>query len=338
MRIPLRVHEFLRRPAFRLNAAAGRYRPVVWLIGEGRSGTTWVASLINADGSWREMFEPVHPLFVPAFRDLPLHAYRHPAEEDPALEAAMRAVLGGRISHWRIDIANRRFLYRGLIVKDIFSSLIAAWTLARVEGVNPVLLIRNPFAVAASKQQKMIRDRYRWADRTALLTGQPRLMADHLGPFEPLLRQVDAEGDFIERQIALWAAIHHVLFRQFRPGSIHVMFYEHVAADPAAAMRRLGAVIDAGRVFAPPDPARIGRASLVSSEADLAARRDAGPLAWRRGLDDAAVARGRAVLEAFGLGGLYDGAGQPVPGWLARFPIGGASPGGPGPVTGEAAC
>ena len=38
---------------------------VGWMVGSGRSGTTWLASLINADHTMREVFEPVHPLFFP---------------------------------------------------------------------------------------------------------------------------------------------------------------------------------------------------------------------------------------------------------------------------------
>jgi hypothetical protein len=309
-------------PFILLSHVLGRYRPVVWLIGEGRSGTTWVASLINADGTWREMFEPVHPTWNPAFAGLALHEYRDPRTPDPALETRLTAVFDGRMTRFRIDQTNRRLLYRGLIVKDIFASLLAGWAVPRFPAVRPVLLIRNPFAVATSKRVKQQRRGYVWADDIALLTGQPDLMRDHLGPFRDVLDRVARQDDFVLRQIALWAAIHRVLFEQFRPGAIHVMFYEEIAADPRVALDPLRRFIGGDREIALPDDRRIAAPSIVSSAADVAARREAGAAGWRRGLTDAQVTEGRAILEAFGLGGLYGEDGLPDRTWLARFPIG----------------
>jgi hypothetical protein len=60
-----RVLRHSRKSALVANYCAGRFRyPIVWVIGDGRSGTTWLMELINWRKTYREMFEPFHPRFV----------------------------------------------------------------------------------------------------------------------------------------------------------------------------------------------------------------------------------------------------------------------------------
>lgn len=311
-------------PFIRLNQLLGRYRPVIWLVGEGRSGTTWVASLVNADGAWREMFEPLHPARNSAFADLPFLPYRRPSQEDPSLQARLDRVFSGRMTGFRIDLTNQRLFYRGLVVKDVCATMLARWAVRRFPDVRPVLLVRNPFAVAISKLDRKRRRGYLWAESMTVLTGQPELMADHLEPFRDLLERIEAQDDFILRQIAFWAAVHYVVFRQFEPGQIHVLFYEDVEADPREALGPLLDFIGLGHAAALPDEGRIAAPSIVSGAGDIARRRRTGSDAWRRGLTDEQVSAGRSVLDAFGLGGLYGADGKPDRAQLARFPIGGA--------------
>ena len=40
------------------------YKEVIWLIGDVRSGTTWVSNLINHENKYRTMFEPFHPNYI----------------------------------------------------------------------------------------------------------------------------------------------------------------------------------------------------------------------------------------------------------------------------------
>ena len=57
---------------------------VGWMVGSGRSGTTWLSSLLNADCTMREVFEPVHVLHVERMKG----GATHPAyAEDPTWNA-----------------------------------------------------------------------------------------------------------------------------------------------------------------------------------------------------------------------------------------------------------
>ena len=44
-----------------VDLARGDPGKTVFLAGTGRSGTTWLAGLINHDQSYRDVFEPFHP-------------------------------------------------------------------------------------------------------------------------------------------------------------------------------------------------------------------------------------------------------------------------------------
>jgi len=69
----------------------------------------------------------------------------------------LRDVLSGRFTHNRVDPRNRAFHYGGIVIKDIFTNLMAKWATERFPAVVPVMVVmvvRNPFSVAPSKARK----------------------------------------------------------------------------------------------------------------------------------------------------------------------------------------
>src|SRR5688572_637852 len=56
----------IKRAILAANYRLGNYRERLWLIGDGRSGTTWAANLLNHRGRYRQLFEPFHPQMVSA--------------------------------------------------------------------------------------------------------------------------------------------------------------------------------------------------------------------------------------------------------------------------------
>lgn len=311
------VRRRLRMAMFRANFHAGRYRgDVVWLIGDGRSGTTWAAGLLNGAGEKRVLFEPFHPWSMPGAEERAVFAYRRPGMPDPWLERAAEAVFTGRMTNRRVDWGNGRVLYRGLVVKDVLAGFLARWVVERHAHVRPVLLVRHPFAVARSKRDHA--DWY-WPIDPGALLDQPELMADHLEPCRAALAEAGAAGDPFLSHLAVWAAVHRVLFAQFGPGELPVLFYEDLVRDARGAMAALPEGIAPRRIEA----RRIERPSQTSGRRSVAAARGAPEEAATRGLDMGEIARGRALLEAFGLADLYGEDGMPDRAALARFPIGG---------------
>ena len=291
------------------NALLGNFEEVIWLIGDGRSGTTWAASLINHDKMYREMFEPFHPTLVKDTQFLLPHQYVRPHESNEQLKAIASRIFSGTFAHPRVDAGNRALVYKGLLVKDIFVNLFACWASAHFPRIKILLLIRNPFAVALSKSK---RKDWFWATDPMALMNQPRLYEDYLHPFEELIRKTIRKNDFILNQVLIWSIIHYVPLRQFDRGRIHVVFYEEIHANPENEISRL---CDAGLIKNPGqtgiDEDIIRRPSkFAGSESNILLGKSPVTL-WKDELSARQIDAGLRILQEFGFDKLYDEASIP---------------------------
>lgn len=299
----LRSHakNFILDANYRLN----NYSEVIWLIGSGRSGTTWVADLINHDKGYREMFEPFHPHLVDGMGFLKLHQYVRPGAPNPQLEAIAADVFSGRFRHPSIDCGNRSFVYNGLLIKDIFANLFARWAAQRFPHIKIVLLLRNPFAVALSTYKK--RD-WIWSTDPLDLLNQSALQEDYLRPFEDLIRETSRGGDYILRQILIWAIVNYVPLRQFEPGEIHVCFYEDLIKQPN---REISGILQFAKPTARTGPVTIARETIdrpsrVTGKDSNFSAITAPDRSWENELTTHQIDAGLEILQCFGFEGLYD--------------------------------
>ena len=97
-------------------------------------------------------------------------------------------------------------------------------------------IVRHPCVQCASGK------RLGWNPRPDRLLGNPRLVADHLHPFEGLIRSAES---FWERAGAYWAATTYVVHRQTRADEGRIILaYEWLCGDPLQRFedlyRRLG--------------------------------------------------------------------------------------------------
>lgn len=166
--------------------------PVI-IAGSGRSGTTWVLDSLAEANCRRTIFEPLHPIGVPAASRF-AHQYVKPDAHDSELRAFMDRVFSGEMrSLWanyriRPDRFNplrygpipiylhirksvqllRKYAFRrdlsGLIVKFIRANLMLPW-LARQYGFPTILVVRHPCAVVASRLKLSTAD---WSAEKAL--------------------------------------------------------------------------------------------------------------------------------------------------------------------------
>jgi len=115
--IPKKISKKLRRrivhSSLRFHYRFRKYKDVVWIVGDARSGTTWLSRLINHKKKYREMFEPFHPHFVKEMDFLSMHQYLRPHDSHPQLEKAAADVFSGKLIHRRIDSANNSFFTMG---------------------------------------------------------------------------------------------------------------------------------------------------------------------------------------------------------------------------------
>jgi hypothetical protein len=162
------------------------------IAGSGRSGTTWVQDSLAEANGLRTVFEPLHPIGVPASRRFS-YKYINADADIPELKEFMGKVLGGnyhsvwmnyrirpdRFNCFRVGPSKAAFNVRklvrhywkyrshqdsGLAVKFIRANLMLPW-LARQYAYPIVLITRHPCAVIASRLKL---GGEAWASRQAL--------------------------------------------------------------------------------------------------------------------------------------------------------------------------
>lgn len=279
---------FLRRFLGGLDLAAGDHTKTIFLAGSGRSGTTWLAGLLNHDSHYRLIFEPFYPSKVAAFRGFGSKQYLRPGDRrEEFLEPAKRAVTGQLRGGWTDRggalVARRR------LVKEIRANLLLGWLSENFPGMPIVLLVRHPCAVVSSRLA------LGWRDNLDETMAQGDLVSDHLLPVEERIR---AARDPFERHLLLWCIDNYVPLRQFSPGAIHLCFYENLVLDPEQELRSLFQFV--GRDYDDGVLAKLGRPSHTS-------RRDGSPSVdgWRRRVGEKRLERTLEILGLFGLDGIY---------------------------------
>jgi hypothetical protein len=217
------------------NYLLGRYRrDVIWVVGDGRSGTTWLSSIINWRGRYREMFEPFHPALVPIMRSLRPFQYVRVGSLGGEFRDLVDMVFSGRLRDARVDSQTAPHLHSGLLVKDIFVQLFVAAVLHELPAIKLVLIIRNPINVALSKLK--LRSWW-WPEDPRLFLDQENLIKDYLHPFEAQI--ANCSSDFLVCQVMIWAILHYVLLRQRPQYRAHVVFYESLRTSPERELTKL---------------------------------------------------------------------------------------------------
>jgi hypothetical protein len=307
----LTLAELARRFSARLYVDVGSPEATTLIAGMGRSGTTWVAAVVNHDFSHRIMFEPFRPHIVHAAGVFGPFPYVRPADRDPARVAAAQAILGGRTPRGTVDRGHRGRVFRRRIVKEVRCNLMLGWLRAIRPGMPIVLVMRNPFAVAASWL------RLGWGK----VAGEARSEVDVILEQEELLQDFPAIGqaasavdrsDAFELSMFQWAVAHMVPLRQLRAGDAHLLHYEDLVRKPAATIDALAEYLNV-RIEGP----SASRALATNTETDFLQR---GPNAdrpdllneFKRVLSTQQLERGHQILASLGLGDFYDESGLPV--------------------------
>lgn len=300
-----RVQKLLKKtsriPLASLNYHLGNYKEPIWLVGDGRSGSTWVSDLINWDRRYREIFEPFHPYIVKRVQDFSLFQYLKPDDTESYLADFLRSVFSGEFKHLRADVSQPRLFYDGLLVKDIFANLLIPWVNQNLPHVRKILLIRNPFAVALSKQR--LKD-WTWLTEPQLLLEQQPLYEDYLAPFEEVIRTVG--DDLIERHILIWAIIHYIPLMNLDSDDIYILFYEDLVSHPKEELERLFNFL--GRDTSEGENLfnRIYKPTRTSHGFTKALSRESLLDSWKDSLSTQTIDRGMRILEKFQLEAIYE--------------------------------
>jgi hypothetical protein len=269
-------------------------RNTVLIAGSGRSGTTWLAEIVNHRNDYRYIFEPFHPQKVALSRGFRSRQYLRPGDGDPRLVDPAARVLSGRVRSVWTDKFNRKRLAKRRLIKEIRGNLLLGWIHHTFTEIPIVLMLRHPCAVVHSQLAR----EWNWRVDLADLSSQDALMEDHLEQFHDIVENARTR---FERQVLLWCIENYVPMRQFGRDQVHVVFYEHLCLNPAAELKRLfsflGSELDGSLLqeVATPSALSRGERAITSRVIDR----------WKDGLTDDETKRAIELLEIFGLSRLY---------------------------------
>jgi len=297
------THKFRRPP-----------QKVGWLVGSGRSGTTWLASLVNADATMRELFEPVHKLHVPHMKEGPDHPYLRNGEVSKEWAKWQSDVFQGRYITCRTDRDN---IYRNpanarkLLVKDVFACGMVGAGMSAHPKLATALVMRHPIAVALSKQ--VHRD-WHWTWSPRAFMDEPKLVEDHLSDVVDDLERISREGSELANLVAVWAVLQRLALRSAPQERMPILHYERAVLDPWGAVKELGAhpswegIITANEEQVLSAAKRI---SFVSKAVKLQSLPN--PARWKNKVDSPTMNECALVLKALGMEGWHNHEGFPEP-------------------------
>jgi len=218
------------------------------------------------------------------------------------------------------DLGQSTYLFKGLLVKDIFANLFAAAVVSEFSQVRPILLIRNPFAVAVSQSQMMGSfegDAY----NPLKVLEQPGLKDEFPSEFLELVYRKANKNPLLDR-VLVWAITNYLPMKQFSYEQVCVVFYEDLLFDPYTELEKIYrfAELDVKCGLNPPSsrgvfvkPSRVtqvDRVGLASEERLTSWQKKMPPETYRDGIE---------VLKTLGLEHLYSEASMPVHGELAKI-------------------
>jgi len=270
---------------------------VVWIVGDGRSGTTWLAELINHNNDFRYMFEPFHRENVDGMEDISFLEYHPPDQSDERFYTISRRVFSGELINDRVDMFNTSLVYDKLLIKDIFAGLFVSWVGVNFPDIRKIMLLRHPCAVAMSKSRN---DEMIWLTDARELFGQPVLFEKYLAPYTYLLEEIDTPFD---HYLLVWAIVHYVSLQEFDAQSTKLVFYEELCLNTTETISSIFSYLDM------PDAGerRIGRMSSKGSKTagSKAVDKSSAVGGWRRALTPVQKNKADRILGAFGLDKIY---------------------------------
>lgn len=253
------------------------------------------------------MFEPFHPKYMKMMGFLTYHEYARPHTSYIDFDKVADEVFSGRFSASRVDRGNIKIGYKKLLIKDIFGNLFAQYAIEHYKNIKPILIIRNPFAVALSVYQKR---EWSWMTNPNDFLEQPKLMADYLSPFKSLIEQTSESGDYIEKQILIWCVLNYVPLLQFQNNPICVVFYENLLTNPTREMQKVRAYLH------PENKQEINLSKEIlfkPSKVTTRERKSFSPNDFLDVLTEKQIQSGKRIIAAFGLDALYDANYMPIP-------------------------
>lgn len=266
----------------------------VLVSGVGRSGTTWLCDMINAENNMRVLFEPFRPDKVPLVKHFAWRQYLRPEETAREYMDPARRILSGKLRNPWVDRYNRCLFPHGRIIKDIRTNLMLGWLANHFPELRMVVIMRHPCAVAESKL------RLGWDSKLDLMIDQEQLKMDYLGPYMHAIARVSG---LFEEHVFNWCIEYAVAFHQLKGFNYHLVRYEDLCASPITEMARLYAKLgmnDKRQLLK-----QVHRPSATAFTKNTIFNGAERLNDWRTRIDPDQVKRAREIMRIFGMEAYY---------------------------------
>lgn len=268
----------------------------VFLSSARRCGSTWVSDIVNYRRDYRYVFEPFNRASIPEARCFCWVPYMRAGDPGtPEQRDYCQRVLDGSFRSRFLDQLNPTFFPQKRVIKGVRSNLILKWLKINFPEFKAILLIRHPFAMAASME------RMTWALDLTKFMNQQALVEDYLDPVLDDLKNV--KGRFLTA-VASWCVEYAVAISELEPEDALVVFYEDAVVHPEREARRILDYI--GEPFSERVLHQMKKPSATASRQSAIVTGGDLTNAWKEKILPENAEAGRALLEKFGLDGFYD--------------------------------
>jgi Sulfotransferase family len=269
----------------------------ILVVGWARSGTTWLAEVLNTIPRSAILFEPLFTKHVPeaATAGFPITEILSPGGGTPSQKLFMERVLQGRVLNWWTCSCNP--LSRAIrpdvwIVKEIKANYLVEWILGTFPIRRAVMIVRHPCATIASRLSQGWKPKNVQRKRKIRQLSVRRLFP-HL---EALCQRLE---DPFEIMAARWCLKNYVPLA-LQPRPFHLIAYESLATRGVTDLAP--AFADWGLEMPAAIERSLTRASATTKSGAMRGATHLRPIdQWRKTLTPDQIQRILRVVRDFGM-------------------------------------
>jgi hypothetical protein len=269
----------------------------ILVAGTARSGTTWLGDLIASQIPCRVLFEPFNPDLVPEYSSFHHFQYLQQDVKNQEFYEFAWSVFTGEIHNRWIDRQNERIFSKYRLIKEIRANLALKWIHDNFPEVSMVFIMRHPCAVVLSRME------LGWAtdDDIKTFLSQPDLIEDHLGSYMDTIHNAKTDE---EKHAIIWCVSHLVPLMQFKPGELHITYYENLCTQPKIELPDVFNAIGLGKAVKVMD--KINQPSQTTRSNSAVVKGTDKIISWKKKLTSVQITNILRIVEAFELSHIYN--------------------------------
>jgi hypothetical protein len=266
-------------------------KQTILIFGSIRSGSTWLAEVLSSIDGHLQVFEPLHPDYVPDIKKMINNRNPYiPADQNwpKGYEIFTKIISGKLINSWTMSQSSLKEVLNAkrLVVKFVRGNLLLEWLCTNMDVKTPVLVIRHPCAIIASQINKG------WPPDKRILLDNP-----YLDQYPKIRSDCECLSKPEELAALAWCLRYHAPLMSSKPYPFIIVTYENMVKNGKQELERIFTALKI-----PLDDKAIARLSVpsdtVTNTSQVVSGKD--PLAgWKYKLTDSQVDTILAVLKIF---------------------------------------